>query len=117
MLYFASQLSFLANVANVGTIFTVILCLGSMIIFIRQFRLFEYEPSSVIRVQRSVVEESLMKINLPFSLKLGPITSNTTGKTMNSGILEEAIYISDFLIRKNFESFFNQFLSLPIHCI
>jgi len=83
MLRFASQLTYLANVANLGTIFTVILCLGSMILFIRQFRLFEYEPgsSSVVHVERQIVEQSLAKINLPFSLKVGLVTSTAAGKT------------------------------------
>jgi len=49
-----------------------------------------------VRFERSIVEEPLMKVNLPFSLKLGPITSNTTGKTVFSGGLIGNLIESNF---------------------
>ena len=38
MIYFASQLAYLASIANFGTIISVILIFTAMVIFIRQFR-------------------------------------------------------------------------------
>ncbi|EFX84851.1 hypothetical protein DAPPUDRAFT_222756 [Daphnia pulex] len=78
MLHIASQLTYLAVAANFGSIFTVLICCAAMILFIRQFRLYEFEPTgtSVVQVKQPAQQQLLNKVNLPFSLEVGKLDSS-----------------------------------------
>lgn len=106
MLFIASQLTYLAFVANFGTLITVVFVLGAMILFIRQFRyckisyyssiiymffifllltnyrLYEFEPtaSSIVLVKKPMAKKLLNKVEMPFSLNLGQAHTTSLGK-------------------------------------
>ncbi|KAI9551007.1 hypothetical protein GHT06_005693 [Daphnia sinensis] len=78
LLHMAFQLTYLAVSSNFGSIFTVFICCAAMILFIRQFRLHEFElaVTSVVEVKQLAAEQFLAKVNLPFSLEVGTLDSS-----------------------------------------
>lgn len=135
MLFIASQLTYLAFVANFGTLITVVFVLGAMILFIRQFRyckkilfllyyvhtshtilitncrLYEFEPtaSSLVLVKKPKVKKLLNKVEMPFSLNLGQAHTTSLGKIYKyyGEIIMQSIVIF-FLFRKSFRVVFKK---------